>query len=317
MLPNIPSSPDLRKIVVLNPKGGSGKSTIATNLAGFLAASGQRVALMDFDNQGSSMRWLSNRPDERPVVHGIAAYEKDMSQTRSFRLRIPDGIKYVVIDTPAALHVQDLSEFTRGVHAILVPVLPSDIDIHAASRLIADMLIVAKVSRRMGRLGVVANRVRENTLAYRKLMRFLDRLSIPVVGELRDSQNYVAAAEEGLCVQEMTPSKAEKDIRSWVPITSWLEERLKTPVSSRDKGEGDSEALQPGMEPAPAAQVMANSAPPVATEPTSQPASFSSPRTTVNPPRQQDAFEAREEQPEPVSDTPSNGLHSRLIYSPD
>ena len=237
MLPNIPSSPDLRKIVVLNPKGGSGKSTLATNLAGFLAASGQPVALMDFDPQGSSMRWLQNRSSERPVVHGIAAYEKDNSRTRSWQLRVPGGIKYVVIDTPAALEVQNLAEFTRGVHAIIVPVLPSDIDIHAASRLIADMLIVAKVNRRMGRLGVVANRVRENTVGYANLMRFLERLSISVIGELRDSQSYIHAADQGICIQEMMPSKVEKDLKSWLSITAWLEGRLKMPITSKDSSQ--------------------------------------------------------------------------------
>jgi chromosome partitioning protein len=234
MLPKIPSNPDLRKIVVLNPKGGSGKSTIATNLAGFLAASGQSVALMDFDTQGTSMRWLQNRSQERAMVHGIAAFQKDHSITGSWQLRVPGGIKYVVIDTPAAVQVQDLSEFTRGAHAIIVPVLPSDIDMFAASRLIADMLLVARVSRRMGRLGVIANRVRTNTISYRKLMVFLERLSLSVVGEVRDSQNYVHAFNDGLCVQEMTPSKVVKDLKNWYPITSWLEKRLKTPITKRD-----------------------------------------------------------------------------------
>jgi chromosome partitioning protein len=234
MLLNIPSHPDLRKIVVLNPKGGSGKSTVATNLAGSIAAAGHPVALMDFDPQGSAMRWLDNRSIDRPEIHGVAAYEHDNTMTRSFQLRIPKGIQHIVIDTPAALQVQDLSEFTRGAHAILVPVLPSDIDIHAASRLIANMLIVAKVSRRMGRLGVIANRVRENTLGYRKLSRFLERLSIAVIGEIRDSQNYIHAADQGISVCEMLRSRAQKDQESWISIIDWLENRLQTPLTSRD-----------------------------------------------------------------------------------
>ena len=180
------------------------------------------------------MRWLQNRSPERPIDHGISAFEKNNSMTRSWQLRVPDGIKYVVIDTPAALQVQHLSEFTRGVHAILVPVLPSDIDIHAASRLVANMLIVAKVSRRMGRLGVVANRVRENTVGYRKLMRFLDRLSIAVIGEIRDSQNYVHAANEGVSIHEMQPSRVQKDLASWNPIHEWLLQRLQTEITPRD-----------------------------------------------------------------------------------
>jgi chromosome partitioning protein len=234
MLPNIPSHPDLRKIVVLNPKGGSGKSTVATNLAGCIAASGHPVALMDFDPQGSAMRWLQNRSLERPEVYGIAAFQKTNSMTRSWQLRIPGEIRYIIIDTPAALQVQDISEFTRGAHAIVVPVLPSDIDIHAATRLIENMLIVAKVSRRMGRLGVIANRVRENTLGYRKLTRFLERLSISVVGELRDSQNYIHAADQGLSVREMTKSRTHKDHESWDSIIAWLEKRLEMPITPRD-----------------------------------------------------------------------------------
>jgi chromosome partitioning protein len=234
MLPNIPSHPDLRKIVVLNPKGGSGKSTVATNLAGCIASSGHPIALMDYDPQGSAMRWLQNRSPGQAEIHGIAAYQKDNSMTRSWQLRVPDGIRHIVIDTPAALQVQDISEFTRGAHAILVPVLPSDVDIHAASRLIANMLIVAKVSRRMGRLGVIANRVRENTLGYRKLRNFLERLSISVVGELRDSQNYIHAADQGLSVREMPKSRTQKDQDSWNSIIAWLEQRLETPITPRD-----------------------------------------------------------------------------------
>jgi chromosome partitioning protein len=154
--------------------------------------------------------------------------------TRSFQMRVPSHIRYLVIDTPAALQTAELAEFTRGAHAILMPVLPSDIDIHAATRLISDLLIVAKVSRRMGRLGVVANRVRENTLGYRKLMRFLDRLSIAVIGELRDSQNYVYAADNGISIHEMQPSRVRKDLESWKPITEWLEAHLETALTARD-----------------------------------------------------------------------------------
>ncbi len=234
MLLNVPSHPDLKRIVVINPKGGSGKSTLATNVAGFLSSSGHPAALMDFDPQGSALRWLQNRSDERAEVYGIAACEHDITMTRSFQMRVPSHIRYLVIDTPAALQTAELTEFTRGAHAILVPVLPSDIDIHAATRLISDLLIVAKISRRMGRLGVVANRVRENTVGYRKLMRFLDRLSIAVIGKLRDSQNYVHAVDHGLSIHEMQPSRVRKDLDLWKPITEWLEARLETALTARD-----------------------------------------------------------------------------------
>jgi chromosome partitioning protein len=123
---------------------------------------------------------------------------------------------------------------TSGAHAILIPVLPSEIDVYAASQLMKDLLLIAKVSRRMGRIGVIANRVRENTLAYRKLMRFLNSLSISVIGVLRDSQNYVHSAEQGLSIHEMRTARTKQDAERWEPIFAWLEEKLETPLTPRD-----------------------------------------------------------------------------------
>lgn len=234
MLLNIPGHAELRKIAVLNPKGGSGKTTVAANLAAYFAASGRKTALMDFDPQASSMRWAHNRPEERPFIYSVAAFEINPRVTRSFQLRIPPDVRHLVVDTPAAMSAQRLSQFTRGAHAILVPVLPSDMDIHAVSQLISDLLLVAKVSRRMGRLGVIANRVRENTVAYKRLMRFLESLNIPVVGVLRDSQNYVHATEQGLGIHELSHSQALKDLESWAPLIGWIEQRLATPLTPRD-----------------------------------------------------------------------------------
>lgn len=234
MLLNIPGHPELCKIVLLNPKGGSGKSTVAANLAAYFASRGRRTALMDFDPQGSSMRWVHNRPQDRPYIYSVAAFATNPRVTRSFQLRIPPEVRQLVVDTPAALTAQRLSQFTRGAHAILVPVLPSDMDIHAVSQLVADLLLVAKVSRRMGRLGVIANRVRENTLAYRRLMRFLESLNIPVVARLRDSQNYVHAAEQGLGIHELPQAQTAKDLESWAPLIDWVEQRMATPLTPRD-----------------------------------------------------------------------------------
>ncbi|HHQ14853.1 MAG TPA: ParA family protein [Chromatiales bacterium] len=245
---NIPGHPDLKKIVVLNSKGGSGKSTLATNIVSMLVSHGQSVALMDFDPQGSAMRWLQKRDPALPEVPGIAAFEHDTSMTRSFRLRVPDPVRYLVVDTPAALPVHELVKFTRGAHALILPVLPSDIDIHAVSRLIADLLLVAKVSRRMGRLGVVANRVRENTLSYRQLERFLDRLSIARIGELRDSQNYVYASEHGIGIHEMPKSRVRKDLEQWTSLRDWLALRLETPLTARDLHVPDKSVEPPANE---------------------------------------------------------------------
>jgi chromosome partitioning protein len=215
----------LRKIVVLNPKGGSGKSTIATNLAAYYAWSGRTVALMDHDPQGSSMRWLRQRPANLPLIHGIAAFEKKLGVTRSFALRTPPGTEKLIVDTPAAVTAVQLPELTLDAHAIVVPVLPSDIDIHAASRAIADLLLAGRVHRSERRLVIVANRARRYTKAFSTLMRFLESLRIPVAAVLRDSQAYVRSAECGMGIHEMKGALLQEDLDTWKPLVDWLENR--------------------------------------------------------------------------------------------
>jgi chromosome partitioning protein len=219
------SAPALQKIVVLNPKGGSGKSTIATNLAAYYAWSGRNVALMDFDPQGSSMRWLRQRPATVPAIHGIAAYERKMGVTRAFALRTPPGTDKLIVDTPAAVTSLQLPELTQDAHAIVVPVLPSDIDIHAASRAIADLLLAGRVHRSERRLVIVANRARRYTKAFSSLMRFLESLRIPVAAVLRDSQAYVRSAECGLGLHEMKGALLQDDLDTFKPLVDWLENR--------------------------------------------------------------------------------------------
>ena len=193
----------MQRIVILNPKGGSGKTTIAINLASYFASRLQRPTLMDFDPQGSSLRWVRKRPPGLPPIHAIAAFEKDSRTTRAFQLRVPDDTTHVIVDTPAAVESRNLPEVTRDAHKIIVPVLPSDIDIHTCSRTIRDLLLVAKIRREDDRIGVIANRIRRNTLTYQALIRFLQTLGIPIVATIRDSQNYLRAAEQGIGVHEM------------------------------------------------------------------------------------------------------------------
>jgi chromosome partitioning protein len=228
-----PTQP-LQKIVVLNPKGGSGKSTIATNLAAYHASKGHRTALMDMDPQGSSVRWLKVRPRELPAIAPIAAYEKPMGVTRTFALRTPPGTERLIVDTPAALPGTQMPEVIRDATAILVPVLPSDIDIHAASRCIADLLLVAKVHRSERRLAIVANRARRYTKAFQSLMKFLQSLRIPVAAVLRDSQAYVRSAETGCGIHEMKGALLQEDLDSWKPLTEWLECRTGSLVPTDD-----------------------------------------------------------------------------------
>jgi len=212
----------MQRILILNPKGGSGKTTLATNLASYFASLGDRPLLSDNDQQGSSTRWLKKRKPEQAHIHGIAAFERNSRMTRAWQMRIPPDAAHVVVDTPAAVLAQEMPEITRTADAIIVPVMPSDIDIHAFSRCIADLLLIAKVRRDENRIGVVANRVKRNTLVYQSLMRFLETLRIPVIATLRDSQNYVRAAEQGVGLFEMKRSLVGQDLEDWEPLIAWL-----------------------------------------------------------------------------------------------
>src|SRR5581483_5610541 len=214
----------MKRIVVMNPKGGSGKTTIAINLASYFASRQQSPVLMDFDPQGSSLRWVKKRQPTQPPIHVIAAFEKDARTTRAFQLRVPDSSTHVIVDTPAAVESRAMPDITKDADKILVPVLPSVIDIHACSRCIRDLLLVAKIRREDNRIGVIANRIRRNTLTYQTLIRFLQTLGIPIVATISDSQNYVRAAELGIGVHEMKSYLAAEDVEQWQPLVEWLDQ---------------------------------------------------------------------------------------------
>src|SRR5690606_30858928 len=224
----------MQRIVVLNTKGGSGKTTVASNLAACFAVDGKRPALMDLDPQASSMRWLRKRPQESEAIHGIAGFERSAAVTRSWQLRVPPDCDVLVVDTPASLEPQKLPEITRGADAVLVPVMPSDIDIHASAKCIADLLLVAKMRRSEERIGIIANRVRSNTLVSQTLMRFLATLDIPLVATLRDTQNYVRAAEGGIGIHEMPRWQVYQDLDQWEKLRAWLDSRR--PAGTRRTG---------------------------------------------------------------------------------
>ncbi len=213
------------KIVVINAKGGSGKTTVAINLASYYAARAFRPALMDLDPQASATRWLSKRPENRAAIYGIPAFRRDLNVTASWQMRVPPAINRLIVDTPAAMEPLRMAEAVRGAEAILVPILPSDIDVHAATRTIRDLLTVGQVDRKRNNLAIIANRVRINTLSYQALMRFLESMDIPIVATLRDTQNYVQAADRGIGIHEMKTRLAREETEEWGSLIHWLEAR--------------------------------------------------------------------------------------------
>lgn len=205
----------MRHIMVLNAKGGCGKTTIATNLASYYAWElEQNVVLADFDPQGSSMAWLKARDESWPEIQGIAAWQDPV--------RVSKNTDVVIMDAPARVSGSELTSLVRRVETIIVPVLPSPIDIRAAADFMKELLTTGKVSRKETKVAVVANRVRENTLIYHTLESFLKSLKIPFVTTLRDTQNYIRAEERGVGIFEMAPSQVWQDLEQWEPLIRWL-----------------------------------------------------------------------------------------------
>jgi chromosome partitioning protein len=225
----VPRRDDLQRIVILNPKGGCGKTSLATNLASYFAMRGPLPALLDCDPQGGSMHWLETRPNNLAPIHGIAAYRQVFNATRSWHLRVPRETQKLIVDTPAALDSRDIHEVVYDATHILIPVLPSPIDIRFAARFIADLLLLAQLDRNHVRVGIVANRTRGNTRSLKQLMRFLNSLKIPVIAVLRDSQNFVTAVDQGIGLYEMPNHLAKPDLAELSKIVSWLE-RWNAPV---------------------------------------------------------------------------------------
>src|SRR5262245_39914706 len=214
----------------MNPKGGCGKTTLATNLAGWFALRGPPPTVVDCDPQGFSTRWIENRPSDRPKVHGL----KTGPLTARSTIEVPAESSVVIIDLPAAITGEQLHGFVYLADSLLLPVTPSDIDVYSATRFIAELLLDAQLDRREKRVGIVANRVRERTRSFAMLMRFLGSLRIPLIGALRDSQNFVQAAALGLGVCELPPHRVQYDLPQLDAIGSWLERRQAMSRSQRD-----------------------------------------------------------------------------------
>ena len=219
----------LQRITIINVKGGCGKTTVATNLASAYAKLDLNTTLLDYDPQGSSMYWLKSRPSDAAQLHGIAAYPvRNSTVTRSFQLRLPQETERAIIDTPAGLTGLGLIDQLRDTDTILIPVLPSSIDIHATADFIRDLFLIAKIRPQRTRVCIICNRIKPNTLSFRGLERFLRALDIPVIAQLRETQNYVTSSEKGLGVHELNSRSNQQDIDAWQQVVNWLENREPT-----------------------------------------------------------------------------------------
>jgi chromosome partitioning protein len=213
----------MRHIMVLNAKGGCGKSTLSANLAGWFARNGREVCIADYDPQRSSLDWLTLRPADLPAISGVAAFEDGLRN-------VARSTEVLVIDAPAGVQGTELNEMVRRAETILVPVLPSSIDMKACSRFMERLLEIGKVSRKQARLALIANRVRENTLVFEELEQYLGKLKVPYLGSLREAQNYVRAYSRGMGLHELPEYLAWPDWKQWEPITEWLDSKRSQPA---------------------------------------------------------------------------------------
>ena len=212
----------MRHILVLNAKGGCGKSTIATNLASYFAwEKEKKVVLADYDPQASSLAWLEARGEEWPEITGIAAWQDPLRPSRDTDV--------VIMDAPARVHGSELTQLVRKAETILFPVLPSPIDMRAAETFMQELQATGRVQRGEAKIGVIANRVRENTIVFAELYDFLRKLNVPYIATLRDTQNYIKAEERGVGIFEMAPSQVWQDIENWEPLVRWLNSKRSMP----------------------------------------------------------------------------------------
>ncbi len=202
-------------VVIANPKGGVGKSTLSTQVAGYFASRGHRVMLGDADRQQSSRLWLSLRPQ---AARAIGAWLLDQEQIA----RPPKGTTHVVLDTPAGLHGRRFKDIMRRADKVLVPLQPSLFDIFATRAFLDELAQNAHAARTQ--VGIVGMRVDARTIAADKLNAFVQSMGLPMVGYVRDTQNYIHLAAQGLTLFDVAPTQVERDLALWQPIGQWLDQ---------------------------------------------------------------------------------------------
>ncbi len=208
--------------LVVNRKGGAGKTTVTINLASFFATQNVSTTIMDYDPQGSSLHWLKSRSPQLGKLHGSNAAPEKFGHLRSFRMYVPSDTRQLIIDAPGGVSGMLLQELLCRANCVVIPVTPSSIDIHATAHFIKDVLLTGLVRSRGLRIAVVANRVRRSIPVYQPLERFLAALNLTLIARLLDSDVFVKAAETGIGIFEMVPGYADAECRQFTPIVEWI-----------------------------------------------------------------------------------------------
>jgi chromosome partitioning protein len=212
--------------LVINRKGGAGKTTVATNLASYFASTNVAAAIMDYDPQGSSLNWLKLRPPHLAKIHGSNAAPERFGTLRGVAMYVPPDTRQLIIDAPAGAMGVPLQEMLRRANSILIPVTPSMIDVHATAHFIRDLLLTGIIRTCNIRMAVVANRVRRSMPVYQPLERFLSALNLHLVGRLLDSDAFVKAAEAGVGIFEMDAGFSTAERKQFAPIAEWVGGRV-------------------------------------------------------------------------------------------
>ena len=202
----------MQSILVANPKGGSGKTTLTTNIAGYLASTGKHVALLDLDRQKSSNLWLAQRDSSLPIIWPLQSEREKAEQA-----------DVLVIDSPAGLHGKNLDHAVKLVHKIVVPIAPSLFDIQASYEFLVELSEEKAARKGRVEIGVVGMRMAPRTRAAATLEQFLAQLDVPVLAYLREAQVYVNAAFEGKSIFDIPYHVAQQDLELWVDLIRWLD----------------------------------------------------------------------------------------------